>query len=160
MSDRTAWNSTLRPGRRPRERSFRERFPEGEDRDRYGFLWEMVRRLPCIAVLLGVHGHRCRPGVSGRHTAHHVGRTDLDGLVPADGWLHDGMDGAPGRTARDVEVYLGAKLADVGALCVAWALSRLGRSEWSATAPEGLERLHRRLEATPTLWTPEDDLAW
>lgn len=101
--DRTAWNSNLRPGKplgrdpekplrstkKLKRRTLKERY--GHDPLSYGVLFEKVREWPCAGKVHLPHQHRCGPGYR-PPTAHHLGKTDVEGLVPCCGALHDAME--------------------------------------------------------------------
>ena len=81
------WNTTLRtdPKKRMRSRTLQEKF--GDDPLRYGPVLELVRLRPCFGKSY-LPGHACALGYA-PPSAHHLGETDLDGLVPVCGALHD-----------------------------------------------------------------------
>ena len=92
--------------KRLRSKSFTEKY-DGTG-DRYGYLFQEIRDLPCWLALANYAGpgHRgCDRGVQGRHTAHHVGRTDAEGLLPGCGRAHDLYAGLGG--AQTVAVFRG-----------------------------------------------------
>lgn len=110
MSDRTAWNSTLRPGKplRAKKRLSRTRASlnrtgklkrrgvmerHADDPDRYGELFLRVREMPCFGRSR-LPLHQCGIGVRPA-TAHHVGRKDSEGLLPVCGRLHDALHERP-----------------------------------------------------------------
>lgn len=101
------WNSTLKmnPKKKLKSRTLEEKF--GDDPLRYGPLWEEVRRRDCMG-LTWLLRHQCKPGYA-PPTAHHQGETDLDGLLPCCGWLHDRMELEPGKVAK--------ALTDAGSPC-------------------------------------------
>lgn len=78
--------------------------------DRYGPVWDRVRRLPCWVAGAGYRGRghpRCGMGETSRHTAHHIGRRDSDGLIPVCGAAHDLFHNRAGRrAAREFDRWL------------------------------------------------------
>lgn len=99
--------STLRTKTRLKARSFSERF-DGTG-ERYGTLFRIVRKMRCFLWIENYYGpgHECcGPGVqdSGHapdgQTAHHTGKTDEEGLLPACGKAHDLAAGLGGRSTR------------------------------------------------------------
>jgi hypothetical protein len=134
--DRKAWNSRLRPGKglkpgkgfkvkgdkKPlRSRTLTERFQD--DPTRYGPLWKVVRVLPCVGRMVDP-GHECGPGYAPA-TAHHLGKTDLEGLVPVCGALHDVLHQR--HKCREWEERAGVDLAALGGKYVKGAAERLER---------------------------------
>lgn len=103
-----AWNSTLAAGRKARPRSFTERTRNATAR--YGPLFRAIRDLPCWLDSVGYRGsghRRCGPGVQGGHTAHHVARTDAQGLLPGCGAAHDLYAGYGGaETVAEFRAFL------------------------------------------------------
>ncbi|MFP3947118.1 MAG: hypothetical protein ACLFWG_00175 [Longimicrobiales bacterium] len=95
---------------------------------RHGPVWETVRLEPCIWLLVDP-GHECRRSVRGGHTAHHLGRSDLDGLVPAGGLVHDRLHGRPGEppsvAAAELLEATGLTLEEHGRRHVERAVRRL-----------------------------------
>lgn len=117
-------NSELSRYSRLRSRPWSER----RTQLRYGPVWEEVKGMPCVWHLVNP-SHECRPSVRGRHTAHHLGRNDLDGMVPAGGLVHDRLHGRPGDPASMAEAELlagtGLSLQQHGRLYVVRALHAL-----------------------------------
>ena len=95
------WNTTLRtnPRKRMRARSLKEKF--GDDPLRYGPLWEEVRRQPCFGKR-HLRRHMCAPGYAPA-TAHHLGETDLDGMLSVCGALHDEAELYPEKLAKALQ---------------------------------------------------------
>ena len=95
------WNTTLRtdPRKRMRAKTLQEKF--GDDQLRYGPLWELVRRRPCFGKSY-LPGHVCALGYA-PPSAHHLGKTDLDGLLPVDGALHDEVELYPETVAKALQ---------------------------------------------------------
>ena len=97
---RSRYGSTLkyRPGKKLRGRTLEERFKDQQLR--YGLLFREIRLLLCFGVEY-LPGHICGPGYA-PPTAHHLGKLDLDGLLPVCGLLHDEV----GEKALEVEKRL------------------------------------------------------
>ena len=66
-------------------RTLEEKF--GDDPFRYGTLFKEIRLLPCFGSTY-LPGHVCGLGYAPA-SAHHLGKTDLDGLLPVCSLLHD-----------------------------------------------------------------------
>ncbi|GAG06762.1 unnamed protein product [marine sediment metagenome] len=83
------FGSTLkvRPKTKLKTRSLKER--KKDKPLEYGQVFEEVRRERCFG-LAELPGHRCGIGVAGS-TAHHIGKDDLDGLLPTCGSGHDDL---------------------------------------------------------------------
>jgi hypothetical protein len=114
---RKAWNSTLRPSplarsgkglkrspikgsRKPlKRRTLEERY--GDDPTRYGPLFKRVREYPCLGRVHLRGWHVCAPGYRPA-TAHHFGDTDLEGLAPCCGLMHDLLH----ESAKEVDLEL------------------------------------------------------
>lgn len=77
--------SGLQRKSRLKRRSLAERTKD--DPDRYGDLFEAVRRMPCFGRKY-LPGHECELGYAPA-SAHHLGRQDSEGMVPVCGRLHD-----------------------------------------------------------------------
>jgi hypothetical protein len=70
-----------------KRRTLQERY--GEDPLRYGPLWEKVRRwYPCAGKVHLGGAHDCGPGMRPAG-AHHLGDTDIEGLIPCCRRFHD-----------------------------------------------------------------------
>jgi len=92
-------NTTLRVRKRIKARSFSQTH-DGKG-ERYGWLFRLVRRRACFLRVMGYRGlghEGCGDGAQGGSTAHHVGRPDVEGLLPVCGRAHDLCAGLGGRT--------------------------------------------------------------
>jgi len=91
------WNTSLKSNvEKPlRTRSLQERAEKNPLR--HGAVFLEVRKEPCAGAR-ELPDHQCGLGYA-PPSAHHLGRSDLDGLVPACGLFHDEM----GEKEREVE---------------------------------------------------------
>ena len=137
------WNTTLRvdPKKGLRSRTLKEKF--GDDPLRYGPLWDEVRREPCMG-LTWLPRHQCKPGYA-PPTAHHLEESDLEGMVPCCGWLHDRLELAPDEVAKELTEAASPSLQALGDLHILAAAARL--REKGEMPPEIEEALagHARL---------------
>lgn len=106
---RSVPGSTLKTRTRLKAKPFSKRY-DGKG-ERYGSLFRAVREMKCWLAVEGYYGighEGCGPGTqdSGADpmgfTAHHVGRTDEDGLLPVCGSAHDLVAGYGGRTTQKI----------------------------------------------------------
>jgi len=125
--------STLRqdPSKKLRSRTLSERFKD--DPLRYGILFEFVRRKPCAGAVY-VPGHMCGAGYAPA-SAHHLGKDDLGGLVPACGSFHDDME------EREADVERALREANQP------TLEKIGRSY----VAEALFHFHRKKKLSPEI---------
>lgn len=84
-----------RPGKL-RSRGVMEKYKD--DPFLYGVLFTLVRTWRCFGATY-LPGHECGLGYA-PPTAHHPGKTDLDGLLPVCGALHDLVEERPSRVER------------------------------------------------------------
>ena len=125
--------STLRadPRKRMKARTLEEKF--GDDPLRYGTLFREIRLLPCFGSTY-LPGHVCGLGYAPA-TAHHLGKTDLDGLLPVCGHMHDQV----GEQTLEVEKRLREagrpSLSGLGRLYLVRTIGRLSQ-ECGRLAPE------------------------
>jgi len=90
---------------RLRTRDFRKRDPE-----RYGELWDRVRKMPCFVRELFPEFHQCGLGFAPA-SAHHVipkGK-DWEGLVPACAAVHDVLEAQKRREMVDLSSVCGRR---------------------------------------------------
>lgn len=114
------WGSTLRadPEKKLRTRTLAERFED--DPTRYGVLFDLVRRDACFGLTY-LPGHVCGLGYA-PPSAHHLGKTDLDGLLPVCGRLHDEAGEKPSDVERRLREAGRLPLQALGRLYVTAAL--------------------------------------
>jgi hypothetical protein len=111
--------------------SFRQRYPKGVDRLRYGQAFDVVqehaKRGNCRLAEMGYTGpghEGCWHGTQGEWTAHHVGRNgdgsgrpvDADGMIYVCGRAHDLFAGRGGR--KTVAAFR------------AWLVAKTGANSW------------------------------
>ena len=134
------FGSTLRanPKKRMKARTLREKF---KDRPwKYGQVFEAVRKLPCAGRVY-VPGHECGPGVAPA-SAHHLGRDDLDGLVPACARFHDDLEERVAKVTEALRTAGNPSLEAIGKSYVGHALFWL--NEQGELDPVILEEAKRR----------------
>jgi len=92
------FGSTLKanPKKMLKTRSLKEKFKD--EPTRYGQVFEEARLLLCFG-LGRLPGHVCGIGVA-RSTAHHIGKDDLEGLLPSCGKLHDDLHERAGEVSK------------------------------------------------------------
>ena len=98
-----------RPGKL-RSRGVMERHKD--DPFRYGVLFTTVRQWLCFGVE-HLPGHICGLGYA-PPTAHHLGKTDLDGLLPVCGRLHDLVEERPSQVERALREAGQPSLQEIG----------------------------------------------
>lgn len=129
------------PARKPttRRKLKAKPFRPRPDATRYGQLFQIVRVLRCWLCVEGYQGPghtvgNCAIGVQGKHTAHHVGRLDEEGLIPGGGAAHDLYAGLGGkRTVAHFRKWLkerGLTLEEVGQMYVAKARAIIARGSY------------------------------
>lgn len=156
--DRRAWNSTLRPGKglgrskkaldrskgglsrstKPmKRRSLKERFKDRPEC--YGPIFLLVRQEPCFAARVLPTLHACGLGYAPA-SAHHLGDTDLDGLLPACGRMHDVLENPRGVRMTEAQLQAAGQpsLREIGLQYVGRAIVELRDTD---QMPSNLEEL-------------------
>lgn len=110
-------------------KGFRARYPKGVDRPTYGLAFDVVqehaKRGNCRLAEMGYMGpghEGCWHGTQGEWTAHHVGKTDADGMIYVCGRAHDLFAGRGGRKTL--------------AAFRAWLVAKTGANSWRAAIDE------------------------
>ena len=121
------FGSTLKanPAKKLKARTLEERFKDNPLR--YGVVFNRVRTWPCFGIEW-LPGHKCRLGYAPA-TAHHLGKDDLDGMVPVCSWLHDQLEEFPTEVERELRLSGKPSLAGLGRMDVVNALVELYDSD-------------------------------
>jgi len=122
LRTRTTLSTTkpLTAKKKIKARSFSERYDgTGEE---YGPVFRIIRLLPCWLALVGYFGpghEACGRGEQGGHTAHHVGKTDAEGMLPGCGRAHDlYANRGSARTQRTFRAWLAERGYDLVAVAL------------------------------------------
>jgi hypothetical protein len=89
----------------------------------HGVLFREVRTMPCAAITF-FYGHKCGPGVAPA-SAHHLGRDDLAGMIPACARFHDDLEERESRVEAQLRTEGHLKLKSIGRNYVTKALGQL-----------------------------------
>jgi len=134
------FGSTLKtdPKKKLRARTLAERAEENPLR--YGPVFLKVREKPCAGRVY-LPGHECGLGYAPA-SAHHIGKDDLDGLVPACAAFHDQMEEREAEVSKALREAGSPSLKAIGRSYVGEALFRL--EEAGELAPEIMAAARRR----------------